>query len=329
MGDRRWAGGLAGVCHREDEGGAGEHLAGAQDAGVLEEVLGRADACGIDEADGDAAEIDDFLEGVAGGAGEMADDGALVTEEAIEQAGFAGIGRAADDGAQALAEDVALISGAQEPGDLRAGGIDAREELRARRGVDVLVGEIDVGLDVGEDAEEALAQGDDVAAEAAFELLGGGAEGEICLSADEVHDRLGLGEVHFSVEEGAPCEFAGVGEAGAAGEEEIEYAPGDENAAVALNLDDVLAGVAGGCAMEGEQDLIQHLRAIDDAAELLEARGQVRDLVAGTEYVAGDADRVRPAEPEDGDGGLAKGRRDSGNGIAGKWMGGFQLAVSV
>ncbi len=42
---------------------------------------------------------------------------------------------------------------------------------------------------MGEDGEQGLAQGDDMAAKPAFELLGGGAQGEIGLGADEVHAR--------------------------------------------------------------------------------------------------------------------------------------------
>ena len=129
--------------------------AGALDAGVFEEIIGGADAGGIDEADGDAAEVDDFLEGVAGGAGEMAYDGALVTEEAVEEAGFAGIGLAEDYGAKALAEDLALVGGAEEAGDFGADGIELGEQGGAGGGVDVFVRKIDVGLDVGEDGERA------------------------------------------------------------------------------------------------------------------------------------------------------------------------------
>ncbi len=253
----------------EGEGGAGEGLAGALDAGVFQEVLGEADAGGVYEEDGDAAEVYGFLEGIASGAGEMADDGALVAEEAVEEAGFAGVGLAEDDGAEAFAKDAALIGGAEEAGDFGAGGFEAGEEGGAGGGVDVFVRKIDVSLDVGKDGKEDLAQGGDVAAEAALELLGGGAEGEIGLGADEVHDGLGLGEVHFAIEEGAAGEFARLGERGAAGEEEIEDAAGDEDAAVALDLNDVLAGVARGGAMDGEEDFVEDAGAIDDAAELL------------------------------------------------------------
>ena len=247
-----------------------------------------------------------------------ADDGALITEKTIQQAGFACIRYAEDDGAKPFAEDLALIGGAEEAGDGLADGIEAGEESGAGGGVDVFVGEIDVGLDVGEQAQEGFAKGEDVAAEAALELLSGGAEGEVGLGPNKVHDGLGLGEVHLPIEEGAPGEFAGLGGSCAAGEEEIEDAAGDEDAAVALDLDDVLAGVAGGGAMDREEDFVEDAGAVDDAAEGLGAGWKLRDRGAGVEDIAGYGYGVGAGEAEDGDGAFAESGGYGGDGGGGR-----------
>ena len=107
--------GEAGVDDGEDEVGGGELGVGAGDAGGFDGVAGGgAEAGGVDEAEGEAVEVDDFLDGVAGGAGEVADDGALEAQQLIEEAAFAGVGSADEDGAHAFAEEAALVGGGEE-----------------------------------------------------------------------------------------------------------------------------------------------------------------------------------------------------------------------
>ena len=50
---------------------------GALDALRLDPVRRLAHAGGVDQAQRDAVQVDDFLDGVAGGAGDLADDGPL------------------------------------------------------------------------------------------------------------------------------------------------------------------------------------------------------------------------------------------------------------
>ena len=152
-------------------------------------------------------------------------------------------------------------------------------------------------------------------AEASFELLGGGAEGEVGLGADEVHDGLGLGEVHLAIEECALGEFAGLRGARASGEEELQDAAGDEDAAVAGDLDDVLAGVAGGGAEEGEEDVVDDGGAVEDFAELLEARLTLRGFGFALEDFIRDGDGARAADAEEGDGAFAERGADGGYGV--------------
>jgi len=103
----------------------------------------------------------------------------------------------------------------------------------------------DEGFDVGEHGDDLLLHGSGFAADGAAELLVGGPEGKGALRVDEVHDGLGLGEVHFAIEEGPLGEFAGFRRTCTTGEETIQNTLGDEHAAMAVELDDVLARVAG------------------------------------------------------------------------------------
>ena len=67
--------GPGGVEHQEDEGGFREGGVGAVDSDGLDGVAGFPDACGVDEAEGGAGDVDGVLDGVAGGAGDVGDDG--------------------------------------------------------------------------------------------------------------------------------------------------------------------------------------------------------------------------------------------------------------
>ena len=60
-------------------------------------VIAVTKAGGVDKAEGDAVEGEGFLNGVARGAGDVADDGTVVSQQGVEQRRLAGIGFA-DDG---------------------------------------------------------------------------------------------------------------------------------------------------------------------------------------------------------------------------------------
>ncbi len=128
---------------------------------------------------------------------------------------------------------------------------------------------------------------------------------------------LRLGEVHLAIEEGAPGELPRLRGARAAREQEIENAPGDKDAAMALNLDHILAGVAGRARDGRREHLVEHPAAIGDAAKLLDARRQFGDWRARAKDVRRQCQWLRPAQAQDGDRPLAKRRRDGGDGILG------------
>ena len=66
------------------------------------------------------------------------------------------------------------------------------------------------------------------------------------LRVDQVADRLGLGEIEASVEEGAHGELAGFGEARAAGERQFDDMAKNDGRAVGGDFDDVVGGVGVG-----------------------------------------------------------------------------------
>jgi len=113
-GEEGGVGGIGGggeIEQAKDEIGALGGLVTASDAFGLDEIGGVAESGGVDEDDGQAADVGGFLDGIAGGAGDGRDDGAVDSEQLVEQAGLAGIGTAEEDGAGAFAEESAFGGG--------------------------------------------------------------------------------------------------------------------------------------------------------------------------------------------------------------------------
>ena len=89
--------GRSGVDDEDDDDGAVDGLTRSLDADLLDGVVGVAQAGGVDEAEVIVAELDCLFDGVAGCAMYVADYGAVIADESVEQRRFAGVG-GADDG---------------------------------------------------------------------------------------------------------------------------------------------------------------------------------------------------------------------------------------
>ncbi len=91
---------LGGVDHQQSDVGGFEMLARHDDGKLLGHQVGlafAANAGGVDEAEGLSVTFDDFVDRVAGGAGDGGDDSARGAGQVIQERGFAYVG-VADDG---------------------------------------------------------------------------------------------------------------------------------------------------------------------------------------------------------------------------------------
>ena len=77
--------GDAWLGHHEDDAGALGSSHRAFDAQLLDGVRGVADASGVDESKGNASEIDGVLNGIAGGALNLADDGPFFAKQGVKE----------------------------------------------------------------------------------------------------------------------------------------------------------------------------------------------------------------------------------------------------
>ena len=78
----------------------------------------RSKAGGIQQTNRNPAQIDGFFDRIPCCAGSIAHNYAFVTEEAIEQAGFAGVGRSINHDSDSVAQNAAVIGSCKKRGNL-------------------------------------------------------------------------------------------------------------------------------------------------------------------------------------------------------------------
>ncbi len=76
---------MAGVDQQQGMIGTGQFGTGPAHAFLLDRVLAVTQPGGVDQGQGDRAQAHVFTQDIAGGAGDVGDDGAVVTGQGIEQ----------------------------------------------------------------------------------------------------------------------------------------------------------------------------------------------------------------------------------------------------
>ena len=310
--------GAGGVDDPQDDVRLLQLLEAPLDAQALDGVGGLADAGRVDEAEGDAAQVQGVLDDVARGAVDVAHDGAFLAHQGVEQGGLARVRLAHDGHGDAVLQGVAHAERVRQAGDnlLHAGGDGL--ELRAVGKLQVLVvAEVQLQLHERGEMQELVAQLGQLAAEASAHLVHGHAVGGGRGRGDEVGHGFGLAQVHLSVEEGALGVFARPCGAAPLADEQLHHLLEDVGRAVAGYLHRVLARVRMGCAEEADQHFVHHFaRGREDLAEGQGVGGPFRQGLArsGCEEAAGDGDGVGARHADDADG-SAWGGGDGADGI--------------
>ena len=313
---------LVGRAQVHDDIGLLDLGPGALDADLLDGVVGVAQAGSVDEVDGYAFDADLLDDAVAGGAGNGGDDGDFGAGQGVEQAGLADVGCAGEHDVQALAQAGTALGGVEETPQ---GVVDARQapgSVGFLQEVDFFFGEVEGGLDQHAQGEQLFGQIVNLPREDALKRSGGGSCGLLGAGFDEVGDGFGLHEVELVVQEGAFGELAGLGQADAEGSTHLQHAAQqdllDDGAAVALQLQDVFAGVG----MGGREPERQ---AVVDGLGIGRQKGAIGGL-AGDEAAlraedvggqGGDDVRLGRRDAHDTDGALARG---GGNGADGAFV---------
>ena len=163
---------------------------------------------GVGQAQKYAAERNARVNRVAGRAGYVRHDGALIAEQGVEQGGFARVWAAEDHGWHAAMEHVCPGKCVQQALELidavgQRGLVGA--ELKVR---DVLIRVVDHGVIVAGDVLQCIVYALRAPQHRAAELPGSIFRVQRGLSVDEIDDGLRLCEIHAAVEEGTLRELA-------------------------------------------------------------------------------------------------------------------------
>ena len=150
--------GAGNINYAEYDFGLGNLPEGPLDAEPLDLVGRGADAGRVDEAEEDAADHAGLFDRVAGGAGDVGDDGAVVAEQGIEQGALAAVRRADDGDGHAVADGVAQAEGVGKLAAVRAGGIEQRAQPRAVGELDVLLAEVQLQFQQRRELQQLFAQ---------------------------------------------------------------------------------------------------------------------------------------------------------------------------
>ena len=280
-----------------------------------------AQAGGVDEFDGNAAEGDALGDQVARGAGSGGDDGAVALDEAIEERAFAGVGAADDGEGEAVVHDAAAGKGGFERGERRGELGDAPGDFLLRRDVEVVFGEVDAGFKQGDQFDERLLDGRDAAAERAAHLAGGLARLGEGLRFDEVADGFSLREVEAAGEEGALREFAGLGEARAQRRARGATAAPAPPASRARQFRPGLRRCRSWARRRMSPGLrrcvwLRRARGFIGAVEHIgQTRAGVFERMAQADQLHGDGCSLRTAEAHDADATASRRRGDGGDGV--------------
>ena len=184
--------------------------------------------------------------------------------------------------------------------------------------VNLILGEIDRRLEVRDEPEALLPHGVDLPREMTREMPLRHAQRAIRARAHDLHDRLRLREVEASGEERPLRELAALREPRARGEHEREHAAHDDAAAVARELDDILARIGVRRAHDEREHLVDG-RAVrcDDMTVEHALRACVREPLARdrTEHPVRDRERARTADAQHADARFPGRRRDGSNRI--------------
>ena len=183
--------GGGGIEDEENAVGVAQGVAGAGYADFFDGVGGFADAGGVGELVAHAADFEALGEHVAGGAGDVGDDGAVGGEQGVHQAGLAHVGAAAEHDGRAVADD-ARAPAVGGTGELVPDAGSALAHVFCGHVLVDFVREVGGGFDFCEETRQLLAHAADGRGHAAAKLTDRRAAGGLRARADETHDRLGL-----------------------------------------------------------------------------------------------------------------------------------------
>ncbi len=172
-----WALRLAGIDDFDNEICAIQFALSTLNANAFDVVARFTQTSGIDETQRDSMDLNDFFNGVAGGASGGTNNGTLESQQDIEKAAFTNVRSARDDRPGTMTQDAALFGGRYEFLRTPEHDVDAAKEISPSFRRYVFFGKIDISLYMGEHRDDLLLHSSSFATDGTAELLIGGTKG--------------------------------------------------------------------------------------------------------------------------------------------------------
>ena len=144
-------------------------------------------------------ECDGLLDGVTRRAGNVGDDHTVKAGQAVEKTGFSGVRTAQNDGFDPGLHHPAPMAGGKQCGKLTAACRQRRFVAGERKGVDILVGVIEHGMEMRAQIDPAVVDRVDPFSDRARDLPGGVCRRVCSFGVDEIDHGFGLRQVHLAV----------------------------------------------------------------------------------------------------------------------------------
>src|SRR5690606_761378 len=209
------------------------------------------------DVQGHTFDLNGFAQDVTSRAGNIGDNGAIVSGQRVEQTRLSDIRPPGQHHPQAIAQQGALTCGAQHSAEMPFDRIQAFEGARPLEKIDLFLREIQRGLDKHAQVDQLLPQIADTTRELPSEGTDCRARGLFSRRLDQISDCFSLRQIHAPVQKGATRELAWLRHTCAQLQAARQQHAHHHRAAMSLQLENVLAGKGIRCREIQQQALIE------------------------------------------------------------------------
>ena len=121
--------GHGGIRHFQNQICGFKRPVGAGNASLFNDVGRFSHACRINQPQSQSGHLDGFLHRVPRGSGNIADNGPVISQQGIQQAGFSHIGRSGDRRADAFPQQASAFGSSEEGGQFFLHAPEARQKI--------------------------------------------------------------------------------------------------------------------------------------------------------------------------------------------------------
>ena len=306
--------GHGGIRHFQNQICGFKRPVGAGNASLFNDVGRFSHACRINQPQSQSGHLDGFLHRVPRGSGNIADNGPVISQQGIQQAGFSHIGRSGDRRADAFPQQASAFGSFEEGGQFFLHAPEARQQIGGGVRGNVFIRKINIGLNVGQHMNQVVFQFVHLGADASVQLGLRGFQGQVAPGGNHIHHGFRLGQVHAPVQEGPFCELSRFRWGGPALVEAFQQAVRHQHAAMAGDFHGVFPRITGRSRKPGDERLVNGgSLCVQNAGQRCPARLEAfREGRGGALFQDGHA--AGAAHADDGNGSLSCGGGLRGDG---------------